>query len=290
MENKNSYEELVKIAENSVAGISDPKLKIEAFRTILEDLIKKNNKSGTNEENVKKKPSSVPSSENFVINNSDKLSISKEELESVYRISDGNYEIVCNFENNSKWQQIQFVFLSLYGNYMINNERKISSQQIIQNMKSRGFGELPNLNAFLRELEPKFIYVKTFREKSKNFFEITLNGIKASEKLVSAIIDNSGNTFSNIDDMFGLKRKSGRGKSKNGNNIRSPLAKKIDELIKEGFFNEPQPISFLKKKLEEIGIFYDRGIIDEKIRRSFLGKELRRIKINKKWHYVKNGD
>ncbi len=57
--------------------------------------------------------------------------------------------------------------------------------------------------------------------------------------------------------------------------------------INGGFFNEPQTIQTLKKKMDEKGQFYDRRIIDEKIRRRFLNKELKRLKINKKWHYVK---
>ena len=288
MEEKSKYEEFVKLAESSVQSISDPQLKVEAFKKILEDLLKKEE---TNSKSlIKSKDDSKILKLDKIKSNSltqDNPEITQEELELVYRIEGSEIEIVCNFESNSKWQQVQYVFLSLFGNYLVTGNRSMLSQQIISKMKSRGFGELPNLNVFLRELEPKYIYVKTFKEKRKNYLELTINGIKASEKLVSAIADNSGKTFTDIDYILGIENKK---RIINGNKIKSPLAKQISILIEEKFFNQPTPIKDLKKKLEEKGHFFAREVIDEKVRRVFLGKDLRRVKMGKKWCYVKNGN
>lgn len=293
MTNEEKYEDLVKIAENSVRNISDPSLKVEAFKTILEDLLK----SKRSIDNPASKESTPKEREEVQVRQSNPLTasvqnnvyISSEELGLVYRIDGTEFELVCNFDSNNKWQQIQYVFLTLYGNYLTKGERKMSSFEIIRRMKEHGFGELPNINSFLRELEPKFIYVKTLKEKSRNSFELTINGIKASEKLISAIIANSGDTFGRVDEVFGIEQKK---RKKRGANVqlKSPLAKQIFILIKEGFFNNPTPIKSLGDRLEERGHFYSRDVVDEKVRRVFLGKELRRIKKDKKWHYIRNGD
>lgn len=292
MELKDKYEQMARIVEDSVKNISDPKLKLEAFRTIFEDLLKKEKpKSPTPEKSASRKIDETLVRKEVSQDNTflKKIELSPEELELIYRIDGNNFEIVCNFESNSKWQQIQFVFLTLFGNYTMTKNRRMLSQEVLKKMKAEGFGDLPNLNSFLRELEPKFIYIKTFKEKSKNFFELTLNGIKACEKLVSAIIENLGNTFGNVDDIFGL-RKEKRAKFGGKRKIRSPLAKHISLLIEEHFFDNPTPMKEIKNKLEEKNCFYNRDVIDEKIRRVFLGKELRRLKKEGKWHYLKNGD
>ncbi|MBU0760918.1 MAG: hypothetical protein KJ600_03315 [Nanoarchaeota archaeon] len=288
------YKNAVEIAEKAVEGIKDPSLKLEGFKTILWDMLNERNSKESisvrepqNEQENIEEPS-VPRLGNLFLK---KLKISRRELELVYRIDGDKFELCSYFGSNGKWQQIQYVFLRLFGNYLAtNNERRVSSQVILSAMKLRGFSKLPNLNAFLRELDPRLIYVKTFKKKSENFFELTLNGVNVCERLIRSIIENSGKTLSSPEEVFGINRKERSKEVGGSNSLRSPLALQIMKLINEGLLNKPITTQEIKKLLDEKGAIYEKGIVDEKIRRVFLGKELRRIEQEKKWHYFKNGN
>jgi|GEM_PF-5372825 len=286
-----SYEKAVKIAENSVKNMKDVELRKTAFKVILENLIKGGEyikKDYEMEVVVPPEPSISTESKKLKrldIRNrlkkilSDFLKISSDDIGLVYEIlEDGSFEITCNFGNETgKSSQVQYVLLYLLANFIINKKRKCKSLEIIRKMKNFGFGGLPNINAYLRSLKPILVRVQTKKKKSENTFEITDFGIKITKNIVFEIIKNKGIVKSRPESL-----------PEQIKNIKSEseLTKYILDLIDEGFLDDPKPISEIKKKLEEKGHFYERNIIDEKIRRRFLGKELRRLKRNKIWYYV----
>lgn len=285
------YTHAVRTAENSVKEISDPKLKLIAFETILKDLI--SNNSNKNEDEQLTQLKKTPKYEGNKIKKQDTecdlkikfaevIKIGTDEVDLVFNINedDISYSIVTDFQyNTGKWSQINFVLLSLLAEYIVNGKRKSYSHPILHSMKKYGFGELPNINAFMRSVSPQLVHVKTFKKKNENTYEITDKGIKATLALINEIVKANGIAPST---PGYLPQKISKTRPKSGLTIH------IIDRINEGFFNTPKSIKELKEKLDEKGFCYERNIVDEKIRRKFLGNELRRIKISNKWHYVKN--
>jgi hypothetical protein len=281
------YQEAIKVAEDAVKNISDPQLKMTAFKVLMEDFLKskQENQLSTTTSNDKKEMVSIKAETNDDITNQFKkklansLKVGSGNLDFVYNIKDdGSFSIICDFGHDlGKSSQIQYVLLCLLANYHLTGERTIFSSQVLKKMKQFGFAELPNLNVYLRSIRPALVHLNVKKQKSDNKMEITALGIKKAEEFFNDIIKNNGIVDKKLVSFNqGIKqfRK------------RSNLSLHINELISSGFFDEPKPINELKTKLEEKGIFYARAIIDEKIRRGFLGKELTRIKQNKIWQYV----
>lgn len=279
------YSEAVKEAEESVRGIADPKLKLIAFETILkkilsEDVFSKDIIQHTlidEKPQLEKKEFSKLSTK---IANS--FNIDTKKLELIYNIDEekGTCRIVSDFQHNiGKWSQINFVLLKLMGNFIITGERKSYSLPIVREMKDYGYGDLPNINPFMRTISPQIVHVVTKKKKSENTYELTEFGIDSVKKLVLEIINNNG--IVPLQPTY-IPNKVAKSKTK------SPLAIQIINQIRDGFFDKPKRVLELKQKLSEKGQFYDRNVIDEKLRRRFLNKELKRIKIDKKWWYVKN--
>lgn len=65
-----------------------------------------------------------------------------------------------------------------------------------------------------------------------------------------------------------------------------PLALIID-LIDAGFFKTPQELGAVKSALETQGHFYPTTSLSPLMLRLVRGKQLRRIKTNKRWTYVR---
>jgi len=287
MQNKLSYSEAVKQAENSVKEISDVKLKLIAFETILKDILSNKITSETKDMNpatttVSEIKSSLnTSSSTLLIKFSSMMGIKPEEVGLVYNVNEDkkSCRIVSDFQHNfGKWSQINFVLLRLFGNYIISGSKKALSLPIIREMKDYGYGGLPNINAFMKTISPSIVHVNTKNKKSENTYELTEFGINPIKKLISEIILHNGIVPS---ESSYLPNKVSKRKSK------SQLVMHILDQLEDGFFDKPKTINSLKEKLTEKGQYYERSIIDEKIRRRFLNKELKRLRIDKVWNYVK---
>lgn len=65
-------------------------------------------------------------------------------------------------------------------------------------------------------------------------------------------------------------------------------SKGVQELIEEGFFNEPKKIKDVVEELSRKGYFSSRDIIDRIVRRDFFKRKkiLTRIKEDKIWKYA----
>jgi hypothetical protein len=61
----------------------------------------------------------------------------------------------------------------------------------------------------------------------------------------------------------------------------------IGELIESGFFNSPQELGAVRMALEAQGHFYPTTSLSPMMLRLVRGKQLRRIKTNKRWTYVR---
>jgi len=291
--NSNNYTKAVEIAEESVKNINDPKIKLVAFETILKDLLSKNKKvdddinilTKTYDFDPQKKYRNEKTTDTLKSKFANEIGTDISNVDLIYNVNEENqnFSIVCDFQHNTgKWSQISFVLLYLFGNYIITKKRKSLSLPIIRQMKDYGFGALPNISAYMKTVSPSIVHVKTKKKKSENTYELSDRGVKAAISLCDSIIKNNGIVPLEPAYLSYLPKKVRKSRTK------SPLAISILNQITDGFFDKPRTVQELKAKLEEKGKFYDRGIIDEKLRRRFLGKELKRLKINKKWHYVKN--
>lgn len=287
MKDAKEYAKAVQIAEEAIKEISDPKLKLEAFRTILEDLLQKKFTRESlvqepDDAKVGEEKSSIEEAETSVQKRklAQFLQMPITDLELIYSFDEeGSFRITCDFNNDlGKGGQIQYVLLYTLANYALTGNRKCQSLKVIRSMKDYGFGNLPNINAYLRSVKPSLVIVQAKKNVTENTYELTELGIKSASNLIREVADNGGLTKSV---PTSLPRKARPRKPK------SDLVVNILDLINENFFDSPKPISEVKKKLEVKGFFYSRGIIDEKIRRRFLSRELRRIKNGKVWSYVK---
>jgi len=285
-EEKN-YKNAIKIAEESVKNIEDIKLKITAFKVILEDILnnKENGKIERKESEAIGKKYNYTKHQKINSDNEEKrklteyFKVKSDELDLVYDV-DSNRSIIvtCDFGNETgKSSQVQYVLLYLIANYILGGKRRCLTSEIIKKMKLFGFSELPNLNVYLRSVKPILVKVNVKKKKSENTFEITDLGISKACDLVREIIVNEGYIKQNPHSLPNKIRK---------NISQGKLALNIIDLISDGFFKAPKKIAEIKSKLEEKGIFYQREVIDEKMRRRFLGKELTRIKKDKIWGYV----
>ncbi|MFA5091846.1 MAG: hypothetical protein WC483_04665 [Candidatus Paceibacterota bacterium] len=197
--------------------------------------------------------------------------------ERVFHISSEGLRIIADFGSKlGKLKQIQYVLLYLYGNNVLNKRTVCMSRTVLESMRTVGFGVLPNINPYLRSV-PTLIIVTTRKKKSANTYEITHNGIKVANELMREISANQGVVS---EEPIILLHRSGAKKK------RSPLSDEILNLISESFFSSPKTIKEIKVRLDEKGLFYERGIIDEKVRRAFLGKSLRRIRQDDAWAYI----
>jgi len=286
IKNRVSYSDAVKEAEDAVKDIADPKLKIVAFETILKNIlsisatINETAQAHHQPEKIEEKP--THSNSLSLLNKfATSLGIDTKQVGLVYGINEDtqSFRIVSDFQHNiGKWSQIHFVLLKLIGNFIKTGEKKSYSVSIIREMKDYGYGGLPNINPFMKTISPQIVHVVTKKKKSENSFELTDLGIEGVKKLVQEIVKNNG--IVPLQPVY-LSQRVVKSKSK------SPLTVQIIDQIREGFFDKPRTINELKEKLSQIGKVYDRNIIDEKIRRRFLNNELRRVKIDKKWQYVK---
>ena len=281
-----TYSEAVKKSEEAVKEIYDPKLKLIAFETILKDVLSNKSPSNLNSKNSKiaeheTKKKSIK--ENQIMNKFVSFTgIQSKDLELVFQIYEDKktFKIVSDFQYDlGKWSQITFVLLRLFGNYLINNDRKSLSLPVIREMKNYGYGKLPNINAFMRTISPSIVHVETKGKKSENTYQLTERGIGEVKKLIQEIVKNKG--------IVPLDKTHINFPSKVAKRSISPLKIQISDQITDGFFNSPRTIKELKQKLSEKGNFHERSIIDSKIRTGFLNKKLRRLKMDGKWHYVK---
>jgi hypothetical protein len=281
MQKNKDYEEFIKIANSAVSNITDIELKKVAFETILDDLIGINTISNDSLNKV----TNTTNHSSSVIENKDEnnysrlanaLGVSDTDVSCIYHL-DGNIDIVCDFGRNlAKKSQIAYVLLFLYASYFVSGDKKIQTKTIQSGMKLYGFGALPNINAYLNSLKPCMVYITTGKS-TKNTYELTAIGEKVTKELCLEIIKNRG-VFNQNTELLNTQIKT--------RSVRSKLTGAILNLISDGFFNEPTSINELKDKLTEIGMHYAREIIDEKIRRRFLDKGLRRIKQDNVWHYT----
>jgi hypothetical protein len=286
IKNRISYSDAVKEAEDAVKDIADPKLKIVAFETILKNILSTSVNIAETEqmhhqpEKIEEKP--ARSNSLSLLNKfATSLGIETKQVGLVYSINEDtqSFRIVSNFQHNiGKWSQIHFVLLKLMGNFIKNGQKKSYSNLIIREMKDYGYGGLPNINPFMKTISPHIVHVDTKKKKSENTYELTEFGVDAVKKLIQEIVNNNG--LVPLQPTY-LPNKVTKSKTK------SKLVLQIIDQITDGFFDKPRTINELKQKLSEIGAIYPRNIIDEKIRRRFNNKELRRIKIDKKWQYVK---
>jgi len=74
---------------------------------------------------------------------------------------------------------------------------------------------------------------------------------------------------------------------KEKSNSRPTVTDTIREILAEGFFNKPKSLAEVKQGLEEQGTFIPITTLSGIILGLVQGKELRRIKQDKKWSYVK---
>jgi len=285
MKNKISYSEAVKQAEDSVKEISDIKIKLIAFETILKDILSNEvtteTKVSNSSSSISKDKSSVNLPSNLLEKFSSMMEIKTEEVSLVYNVDEDKQacRIVADFQHYvGKWSQINFVLLRLFGNYVISGSKKSLSLPIIREMKDYGYGTLPNINAFMKTISPSIVHVNTKKKKSENTYELTEFGINPIKKLILEIVAHNGIVPS---EPTYLPNKVSKRKST------SQLVMHILDQIEAGFFDKPKTINSLKEKMTEKGQYYERNIIDEKVRRRFLNKELKRLKIDKKWNYVK---
>jgi len=286
IKNKISYSEAVKEAEKSVKNMIDPKLKMVAFETILKDILSEDVPvkeimplQSSPKQELKKEAGKKSSNllNKFVTS----LKIDFKQVGLIYNINEETqtFRIVSDFQHNiGKWSQINFVLLKLFGNFIKGGQRKSHSLHIVREMKDYGYGGLPNINPFMKTISPQIVHVITKKKKSENTYELTEFGIEAVKKLVQEIVKNNG--IVPLQPTY-LPNKVVKSKPK------SPLTIQILNQISDGFFDKPKTVNELKQKLSEEGSVYDRNTIDEKLRRRFLNRELRRIRIDKKWQYVK---
>jgi hypothetical protein len=75
--------------------------------------------------------------------------------------------------------------------------------------------------------------------------------------------------------------------SKPTEGLRSTPTGLIAELIGSGFFSRPRTISEVRTKLEEMGHFYPVTNLSPVLLRFVKKRELRRIKTDKQWTYVR---
>lgn len=286
MRDTKNYAEAVQIAERAIKEINDPKLKLEAFKTILEDLLqKKRTKAPTPSASATAKEEDESFGEE-IEKNGQKVKLARflqmpvADIDLIYSFDEeGNFRITCDFNNElGKSGQIQYVLIYSLAYFALTGHRKCQSLKIIRSMKDYGFGNLPNINAYLRSVKPSLIIVNTKKTVAENTYELTELGIKSASSLIREVTENGG-LIKHSPTSLPSKARPRKPKS--------DLVVNILDLINHGFFDSPKPISDLKKKLEVAGFFYARGIIDEKVRRRFLGRELRRIKRGKTWEYVR---
>ena len=276
--NEADYRECIKIAEAAVSNIEDSQLKIAAFQTILEHAL--NLKRQKQVDNSKEMAVLTTKSDIYVKPTQATQKLSLEQLTPlIFHVSENEFKIIADFKGDfiGKMKQIQYVMLYLYANKQLNNSSVCSSKTLIGDMKKTGFHSLPNLNVYLRSM-PALVIVTTKKKKSENTYEITHTGLQVVKNLIQEIVTNGGVVVDEPSTLVNYRSKK---------RVRSNLSKQIMDLIHKSFFDAPKTIKELKIKLQENGLFYERSIIDEKVRRSFLGKFLRRVDQNGKWAYVK---
>lgn len=75
--------------------------------------------------------------------------------------------------------------------------------------------------------------------------------------------------------------------NKQKSNSKPTVIDTIRELLAEGFFNKPKSLAEVKHGLEEQGTFIPITTLSSLFLRLVKGRELRRMKQDKKWVYVK---
>lgn len=83
-----------------------------------------------------------------------------------------------------------------------------------------------------------------------------------------------------------------KGKSPLKNNMHSNykgLIGSIYDLIGQKFFDAPKELKEIQEKLKANAVFYPRTNYPDALLRLIKKKELRRLRDNKKWKYIKNG-
>lgn len=243
----NQLKNAVNDAQKAVEGIEDESLKKIAFQKVLDKLL-------NNQEN---NAESVSTKENF---HPTETGMEEDISEFIHgKNLKSNTDIVVAIAYFYHFQKDE--------HFTVNEVKKIYKKVLIPLPKNPT--DIINQN-----IRKGFVSKQDEKKEKKQAFHITRKGIEYVKKGFSSL---------------GVKQK--RSKVSNSSNrkprkTKSPLTNNILSLIKNGFFNKPKNPKEIKEKLEVEGCFYERSIVDEKLRRRFLGKELSRTKIDKKWHYV----
>ena len=175
MRDTNELKKAIKTAEEAVEDMHDPILKTAAFQTILKELLPKQ-KEETNQSEQK---FSSFSQGNVNVNQTMPLE--------VFQTTSDGFKIIANFGKDvGKSKQIQYVLLYLYANKLQTGQRVCLSKIVQKAMKTCGFGELPNLNAYLRAV-PNLVIVAVKKEKAKNTYELTDIGLNVASQLINEI-------------------------------------------------------------------------------------------------------
>ena len=265
--------EQIKKAENAVKDITDPELKKIAFQTILEKMlgpIEKKRKDG-------KEPKKIIQS-NALQEIAKKVNLSEKEISKIIEQEGDDYNFFIKLkdsENNEN--KLKFLILLLTTHYFFTSSTKLDSSSIRKKMSFQGFTKINNLSIVVKHIQNYVRHNKGPVGSTNTSYAISTPGIGQGLQIIKELTKGKG-----LDDVdLGLKVGT-NSRARKGN-----LTNIILNEIGNGFFDSPKNVKELKKHLETKGKFYQRNILDEKLRRRFLGEELTRIKQNKKWNYVK---
>lgn len=88
-------------------------------------------------------------------------------------------------------------------------------------------------------------------------------------------------------DVFQIPRSESKKFVKEKTNSKPTVTDTIREILAEGFFNKPKSLAEVKQGLEEQGTFIPITTLSAIVLGLVKGRELRRIKQDKKWVYVR---
>jgi len=238
----------VKEAQSAVEDITEDSLKKIAFQKILDKLLNNFGNSSSQTENITNKKS----------------------LEKPNTIGDISEFI---YDNNLKSNTDIVIAIAYYYHYQ--NNAHFTVNDVIKTYKKVLIPLPKNPTDIINQNIKKGLVSKQDEKiEKRQAYHVTRKGIE--------YVDNGFDSH----DVKKSKSRVGSSSRKRSRKTKSPLTNNILSLIGQGYFDKPKSPNEVKKKLEVEGCFYDRSIVDEKLRRRFLGKELTRIKQQKKWHYV----
>jgi len=273
--NSVELQKAVAIAQEAIKDIEDEQLRLKTYEIVLNNLL--GGKSGAvekSEKEIVKKDIAKTGPYKLL---SSKIGVELDRIEDFFEISDDVDLLFLVKRESTIEEHLLFLLVYLTAKKICFDNKEADSSHIREMMAIKQISNLTNLSTHIKKF-PSLINHKTRKKGSiKTAYRITNEGIAKGLRLIKQIIL-EGKTNNISMDFLGpriIRKKNTTG-----------LSNAINQLVSEGFFNNPIPSKKVVIELRKRGFFNRRQDVDAYLRKVLLGNSLLREKVDKVWHYV----